>query len=90
MYDNHPIGVWYNGSKWAIFNQDLTAMPVNAAFNVFVLTGGCGRLCSHGDSGQQQLATTPRIDNPLTNGNPNAIVFVTPNCNPGGGLRNVR
>ena len=35
-YDNHNIGVWYTGSKWAIFNQDITAIPVNAAFNVYV------------------------------------------------------
>ena len=42
VYDNHPIGVWYYGGKWAIFNQDRVAMPVNAAFNVFVLTAGAG------------------------------------------------
>ena len=35
-YDNHNIGVWYDDRKWAIFNQDLTAMPVDAAFNVYV------------------------------------------------------
>jgi hypothetical protein len=37
-YDNHPIGVFYDGNKWAIFNQDLTAIPVNAAFNVYVFS----------------------------------------------------
>ncbi len=36
IYDKHPIGVWYVGSKWAIFNQDLVAIPVFAAFNVYV------------------------------------------------------
>jgi hypothetical protein len=36
-FDNHPIGVWYSGGKWRIFNQDLASMPVNAAFNVYVL-----------------------------------------------------
>jgi len=38
-YNNHPIGVFYSSSigKWAIFNQDLTTMPVNAAFNVLVI-----------------------------------------------------
>ena len=36
VYDNHNIGVWYDGSQWAIFNQNLRAIPVNAAFNVFV------------------------------------------------------
>ena len=36
VYNNHPIGVWYTGSQWAIFNQDIAAMPVNASFNVYV------------------------------------------------------
>jgi len=35
-YNNHPIGVYYNGTRWTIFNQDIAAMPVNAAFNVLV------------------------------------------------------
>ena len=41
---NFPIGVSYSGadSKWEIFNQDGTAMPLNASFNVFVLTTGAG------------------------------------------------
>jgi len=38
-YNEHPIGVWYDPSlqRWAIFNQDLEAMPEGAAFNVAVL-----------------------------------------------------
>jgi hypothetical protein len=34
---NHPIGVWYTGTKWAIFNQDLTFMHTFSDFNVHVL-----------------------------------------------------
>ena len=37
VYNNHPIGVWYTGSRWAIFNQDAAGMPVGAHFNVMVL-----------------------------------------------------
>lgn len=42
IYNNHAIGVWYSTSRrqWAIFNQDRAAMPVGAAFNVFVLQAG--------------------------------------------------
>ncbi len=36
-YNNHPIGVYYTGAVWAIFNQDLANIPVNAAFNVLVI-----------------------------------------------------
>jgi hypothetical protein len=37
-YNNHAIGVWYTGSNWAIFNEDGAGIPVNAAFNVMLLT----------------------------------------------------
>lgn len=80
-YDSSPIGVFYDGSKWRIFNQSGAAMPVGAAFNVFIPTAGAGvfvhkNTSSYGDS--------TFINNPLTNDNPNAIVIVTPNWNPGG------
>ncbi len=81
-YDNHPIGVWYVGSKWAIFNQDIAAMPVNAAFNVSVLTAGAG-IFVHTATAGNSTGDYTMIDNALTNNNPNAIVFVTPNWNPG-------
>jgi hypothetical protein len=37
LYNNHPIGVWYNGSNWTIFEQDSVAMPVGEAFNVLII-----------------------------------------------------
>jgi hypothetical protein len=37
VYNNHPIGVYFTSGKWAIFNQDLVAMPVGTAFNVMVI-----------------------------------------------------
>jgi hypothetical protein len=36
--DPHNLGVWYTGSKWAVFNQDMAAMPANAQFEVYVGT----------------------------------------------------
>ena len=36
LYHNHAIGVYYYGSRWAIFNQDMAPMPPGAAFNVWV------------------------------------------------------
>ena len=83
IYNNHPIGVWYDGTRWAIFNQDLSAMTPLASFNVLVL--------NQSSSAFVQVATPTNsadnytiIDNPLTNGNPNAIVMVTQNWNPPG------
>ncbi len=85
VYDNHPIGVYYTGSQWAIFNQDGAAMPVNAAFNVLIPNAGAGVFVQTASAGNIECASNcTRIDNPLSNGNPNAILFVTQNWNPGG------
>ena len=81
-YNNNPIGVFYNGSKWEIFNQNIASMPANASFNVFVLPTYTGAFVHTATS---PTANETVIDNPLTDNNPNAIVFATPNYNPGGG-----
>jgi hypothetical protein len=84
-FNNHAIGVWYNTgtSKWEIFNQDYAAMPANAAFNIkvsstsssfFINTATTANIISHRTA----------LDSPATNGNPNALLIVTPNWNPGG------
>lgn len=85
-YNNHEIGVWYNGAQWAIFNQDLAGMPVGASFNVLVLSDD-NSLLQTAVSGNIAGATT-QIDNPALNNNPDAIVYVTQNWN-GGGLGGV-
>ncbi len=36
-YNNHPIGVYYNGAHWGIFNEDASNMVANTAFNVLVI-----------------------------------------------------
>jgi len=38
IFNNSPIGVFYDSgpNKWAIFNQNLSAMPENAAFHVLI------------------------------------------------------
>ncbi|MCS6847109.1 MAG: hypothetical protein RMN52_05265, partial [Anaerolineae bacterium] len=81
-YNNKHIGVWYTGTKWAIFNQDLAAMPTNASFNVVV--AGSTAAVVHTATAENSSAQSTFIDHPLLNGNPNAIFAVTPNWNPGG------
>lgn len=34
VYHTHRMGVWYNGSNWAIYNEDLTNMQEDVAFNI--------------------------------------------------------
>ncbi len=36
VYNAHPIGLYFSGGTWNIFNQDFAAMPVGTAFNVLV------------------------------------------------------
>jgi hypothetical protein len=35
IYNNRPTGLWWTGSKWAIFNENWANMPTNAGFNVW-------------------------------------------------------
>lgn len=84
-YNASNIGVWYDTSaqKWAVFNQDLAAMPVNAAFNVAVSSPGTTTFV-HSATGGNISEHFTYIDHPQTNNRPNALVFVTQNWNPGG------
>ncbi len=79
IYNNHHIGVWYNASrgKWAVFNQDQTAMPVGAAFNLSILSRTNWSFI-HPVTRSNTVSHSTYIDNPLTNGKPNVAVFVTP------------
>lgn len=81
----HEIGVWYyaRGGRWAIYNQDRAPMSENAVFNVIVLKGP-GAIVHHARAGNTSGDVT-YIDNPLTNGDPKALLSVTQNWNPGGG-----
>jgi hypothetical protein len=89
IYNNHFTGVWYdtNRRQWAIFNEDKTSMTRNASFNVMVGTANSG-----GGASALQTATTTNsngritfiTNNSLTTGDPNEILFETPNWNPGG------
>jgi len=88
VYNNHPVGVWYDHrrSRWAIFNEDVADMPLGASFNVML-----GNKPSGGGASAIQVATAANtggdstfISNATTTGNPNAVVFDTPNWNPNG------
>ncbi len=88
IYNNHAVGVWYDSgnSRWAIFQEDKAGMTTGASFNVMVGTKKSG-----GGTSALQTATTANISgdstfisNAKATGNPNAVVFETPNWNPGG------
>ena len=81
----HNIGVWYEPEEeqWAIFNQDLTAVPAGSAFEVAVPPADEGFV--HRAVQENTVGNATYLDNPLTNGEPDAEVSVTQNWNPGGG-----
>jgi hypothetical protein len=35
-YNNRAVGLWYNASRWNVYNQDNAAMPDGAGFHVLV------------------------------------------------------
>ncbi|HEX7333640.1 MAG TPA: RICIN domain-containing protein [Pyrinomonadaceae bacterium] len=78
IYNNHSIGVFYTAGKWAIFNQDRSAMPPNAAFNVHVSGGAESArvLTSVGEGLNGRIPVAfARRDN---------VLLVTSNWNPNG------
>jgi len=87
-FNPHDVGVRYDraNKRWAIFNEDHAAMPVDAGFNVLV-----GPAASNGGQGEELTATTSDLHNGgvaistgQTSGNPNNVTFVTQNSSPGG------
>jgi hypothetical protein len=84
-YD-HNIGVWYEGAnekKWAIFNQDRAAIPAGATFEVIILQAY--ETFVHYAKLDNTVGNRTYLDNPLTNEEPDALLTVTQNWNPGGG-----
>jgi hypothetical protein len=83
-YDHH-IGVWYvaGAHRWAIFNQDRTAVPAGATFRVEVPQPSTTLVHHAGPLNTARNYTY--LDNRLTNGEPDAVLSVTQNWNPGGG-----
>lgn len=79
----HPLGVWYDGSRWAIFNQDLTAMQAGLVFRVH---------WSNPDAQHFYRKVTPSLldngklvlDHAYLNGNPQAKFSITQLWNPEG------
>ena len=84
-YD-HNIGVWYEGineKKWAIFNQDRAAIPSGATFEV-IIPQASQRLVHYAKL-DNSVGNRTYLNNPLMVGEPEALLRVTQNWNPGGG-----
>ena len=84
-YD-HNIGVWYEGvneKKWAIFNQDREVIPAGTTFEVIIPPAS--ETFVHYAELDNTVGNSTYLDNPLTNGEPDALLTVSQDWNPGGG-----
>jgi hypothetical protein len=82
----HNIAVWYEGvneKEWAIFNQDRAAVPAGKTFKVTVPPAS--ETFIHYAEPVNTAGDRTYLDNPLTNGEPDAVLAVTQNRTPGGG-----
>ena len=87
-FNPHHVGVRYDraNKRWAIFNEDHAAMPVDASFNVLASPAA-----SNGGHGEELTAATGNLHNggvaisaSQTAGNPNNVTFVTQTASPDG------
>lgn len=80
VYNDHPVGARYDAAfnQWAVYNRDGTPMSGGAAFNVGVSPQGeptAASFVHRADAGNTSANWT-YLDNPLTNGDPDAILLV--------------
>lgn len=87
VYNNHAVGVFYDGASWHIFNEDLAPMPLGAAFNI-QLTGPEDITLVHRALSSNVDGHSTFINNRNLNDQPNATFFVTHNWSAGGSLYN--
>ncbi len=77
-YNDHQVGVYYEGNRWKIYNEDIAAMPDETMFNVLAVNPS-DRAFQHQSSKANISNNWTIIDHPKTNNNPNAILLVTQN-----------
>ncbi len=96
LFSDHNLGVFYDGpvappapldeNVWAVYNDDVTP-PLPVAYNITDVTKDPHAfvfLTTTNNIGGDSAV----IDNPVSNGNPNAVVFVTHIYNSPGGPNN--
>lgn len=67
VYNDKEIGVYYDGTRWAIFNQDLSTMPLNAKFNVLISAVSTDATATPTNTPVPTLTNTPVVAATATN-----------------------
>jgi hypothetical protein len=77
-----PVGVWFNGSQWAVFNEDESTMGTLTAFNVLVLPKATKTAFTVVAKGKARSGNHVVISAAAANNNPHALLQVTQNFGP--------
>ncbi|GCE15860.1 hypothetical protein KTT_57190 [Tengunoibacter tsumagoiensis] len=82
-FDDHPLGVWYDGIKWSIFHEDLTPISSNESFNVAIKPKNSGKAFIHTATAANTSSYQTCINNPIVNNNVSLLLHVTPDWTTG-------
>ncbi len=74
QYNDHQVGVYYEGNRWKIYNEDIAAMPNNTMFNILAVNP-FERAFQHRSSKANISNNWTVIDHPRTNNNPKMPSF---------------
>ncbi|KAA1243490.1 T9SS type A sorting domain-containing protein [Aquimarina sp. RZ0] len=76
-YNIAPVGVYYYGGKWRIFNQNRATIDTNTTFNVLTQTPADTRVFIHSSTSANTNNHITTIDHPATNNKPSAKIVLT-------------
>jgi len=76
------VGVWFNGSQWAVFNEDESTMGTLTAFNILVLPKATKTAFTVVAKGKARSGNHVVISAAAANNNPHALLQVTQNFGP--------
>jgi len=84
--DDAPIAVWYdaNRGKWGVFNHGPSPMYNGATFDINIAQEPGESVFVHYATPDNTVDNETYIDHASANENPDAVLKVTPNLNPGG------
>jgi hypothetical protein len=74
-----PYGVWYNGTKWTIYNQGFQPMSANIDFQVMAYSEANSFVFKQTVTTANLRVNYTLIDHPLCNGKPDAKLMITQN-----------
>ncbi|MEM9324710.1 MAG: hypothetical protein AAGA85_03605, partial [Bacteroidota bacterium] len=77
VYNRHETGVWYNGTRWTVYNQDRGAMPLNNRINVMAFESSDPRAYVHTTNSGNTFGHITTLDHPLLNGQPDRVILTT-------------